>query len=151
MSTPTKGGIALVGVDTYQRRYHFGRCQHLVISRCLHPVLTPCIAKLLTMGVKTLQTRFCFGALIQYSCLIQWRYMQTVQSLIWSKGKLVKQVVWNCFVIQIKFVCNNTACWKITGILYCSVLRFASLLGGPQMYTSFKSSWQNHRSWQDVF
>ena len=68
--------------------------------------------------------------------------MQTVQSLIWSKGKLVKQVVWNCFVIQIKFVCNNTACWEIPGILYCSVLHFASLLGAPQMWTSFKSSWQ---------
>ena len=79
---------------------------------------------------------------VQYSCLIQWWNMQTVQSLIRSKGKLVKQVVWNCFVIQIKFVCNNTACWEIPGILYCSVLHFANLLGAPQMWTSFKSSWQ---------
>ena len=26
VSTPTKGGNALVGVDTYQREYCFGRC-----------------------------------------------------------------------------------------------------------------------------
>ena len=44
--TPTKGGIALVGVDTYQRRYRFGKCQHLDID----PVSSPCIAKVLTLG-----------------------------------------------------------------------------------------------------
>ena len=29
VSTPTKGDTALEGVDTYQSRYHLGRCQHL--------------------------------------------------------------------------------------------------------------------------
>ena len=36
MSTPTKRDTALVGVNTYQRRYCFGRCQHLNITRCWH-------------------------------------------------------------------------------------------------------------------
>ena len=53
MSTPTKGGIALVGVDTYQSSISFGRCQHLVptlgvdtyqsehhLGGCQHPVST---------------------------------------------------------------------------------------------------------------
>ena len=45
--TPTKRGTALVVVNTYQGRYCFVRCQHLVILRCLHLASTPCIAKVL--------------------------------------------------------------------------------------------------------